>query len=411
MSLISILFLGIPPAGLLMWVGNLVRTRGVDEKAGMRWLLFLLGGFGSSIGTIVIANLISDFAFSMSAPVLLPIMFGFTAALSLHLAQDRDIGTTMAVLFSIIIILFLSWIVLSNNWMVLLLTILVASLTAFAWLVWDRNDKWHLILFTLEVILLRVSLRVTDMNRISDMTPNWLASFISFGTYLFIPWAGIVLTALLIRRLLSKDQLLNWRAVTSTLVMVAVLFLMIGYQAVLVSMWDVATDGLGWIFLWLTTSTIGIGSAMLMTWSMPRRQLWAAILFALTVPLVLLEARNLGTYDKDRKWGTTPIITTEQRASSIDKAIQQYFERNNEYPEALSDLTPRYLLYIPNPYIIPGLDWCYEGGADHYRFGYVYRQYFSTPASVRVHSSAGGPFDTDWGCEEEAEIYSAPPGF
>ncbi len=186
--------------------------------------------------------------------------------------------------------------------------------------------------------------------------------------------------------------------------MVAVLFLMIGYQAMLLSMWDAATDGLGWIFLWLTTSTIGIGSAMLMTWSMPRKQLWVAILFAVTVPLVLIEAQHLGTYDSDHKWGTTPIITTERRADQIDNAIQRYYEKNREYPQALSDLTPRYLLYIPNPFIIPKQDWCYEGGSDHYRFGYVYRQSFSSPASVRIRSSAGEPSDTGWGCEDESVL-------
>jgi hypothetical protein len=176
------------------------------------------------------------------------------------------------------------------------------------------------------------------------------------------------------------------------MVMVAVLFLLIGYQAMLASLWDVATDGLSWVFLWLTASTIGIGSAMLMAWSLPRRQLWVPILFALTVPLVLVQAHNLANYERDHTWGTKPILTTERRADKIERAIQRYYERSRPIPQnALADLTPRYLLYVPNPFIIPGLDWCYEGGVDFYRFGYVHRQYFSVPASVRIHSSAGEP--------------------
>ena len=219
------------------------------------------------------------------------------------------------------------------------------------------------------------------------------------------------MAALLIRRIFSSEQPPIWRTAAPALLMVTTLFLMIGYQALLISMWDVATDGLGWVFLWLTSSTIGIGLAMLIAWSMPRKHIWSSILFALTVPSVLLAARNLGTYDKNHTWGVTPIITTEHRADKIDKAIQRYYEKNNGYPQALSDLTPRYLLYIPNPYIIPGQDWCYEGGADYYQFGYVYRQYYSTPASVRIHSSAGEPFTSNWGCEDEAEPYTKPLGF
>jgi hypothetical protein len=280
-----------------------------------------------------------------------------------------------------------------------------------AWQVWEQNGKQYPFLFAAEIVLLGISIRVTDMNRIPDMNPHWLASIASAITYLFIPWAGILFSALLLRRLVSNDQLFNWRAVTSTLLMVAVLFLMIGYQAMLTSLWDVATDGLGWVFLWLTTSTIGIGSAMLMTWSTPRKRIWVSILFALAVPFMLVEAHNAANYDTDHTWGTKPIIITEHRADNIDKAIQRYYDRNGEYPQTLSDLRPWYLLYIPNPYIIPGLDWCYEGAVDRYRFGYVYRQSFSSPASVKIRSSAGEPSNTNWGCQDDADVYAYPLGF
>jgi len=411
MNLINILFIGVLPAGLLMWAGNWVRTQASDEKPGKYWLWFLMGGLGLSIVGSIIANSISERVFNFSMPVLLPIMFGFTAALGLHIAQNQNIRIGWAILISILIAIFLSWVTFGNNWMMLLFLILVAALTALAWQVWEQNGRQYLLFFAVEVVLLAISVRVTDMNRISDMTPRWLASGASTITYLFIPWAGIVLSALLIRRLFTSKNPLTWHMVTTTFIMVSILFLMIGYQAMLTSLWDVATDGLGWVFLWLTSSTIGIGSAMLMSWSMPRKRLWVSILFALAVPVVLIQARNMANYESDHTWGTKPIITTEHRAEKIDKAIQRYYERNGEYPQTLSDLTPWYLLYIPNPYIIPGLDWCYEGGPDHYRFGYVYRQYFSTPASVKIQSSAGEPSDADWNCQNDADMHALPLGF
>lgn len=411
MTLINILFLGILPIGLLMWAGNAIRARAIaDEKVGEDWLWFLSVGLGLSVIAFIIAMVIGDRTSNFTLPVLLPIMFGFAAALGLHLIQGRNISMGRMAFIFILIVFLLSWVSFTNIWIMLLSFLLIAALTALAWLMWNQGENQYLLLFAIEVILLGISIHVTDLHRTPQIRTEWLKAALSMGSYLFVPWAGVVLSALLIRRLLSNA--LNWRVVTSTLLMVAILFSMIGYQAMLTSLWDVATDGLGWIFLWMTTSIIGIGSAMLMAWSMPRKRLWTSILFALAIPILLVEAHNVANYEGvDHKWGTKPIITTENRAEKIDKAIQLYYEKNNEYPHTLSELTPRYLLYIPNPYIIPGLDWCYEGDAAHYRFGYVYRESFSMPASVKVYSSAGEPSDEHWRCEDDAKPYSAPLGF
>jgi len=414
MDLIQALFWGILPAGLLMWIGNLIRARANDEKAGLRWLWFLLGGLGSLIVALIVSRLISDYVFNLAAMVLLPITFGFTAAMILHLFLDRGVwlqdGMKAIPLFLLIITL-LAWFTISNDWRALLPIAFVGILTVLVWLAWDRAKRWHLFLYAFEVFLLGLNIWVVDTNRIAEIIPSWLGYLISIGMYAFIPGMAIVMAALLIRTLLSNDQFLNWHMIISTLLMAAVLFLMIGYQGMLTSMWDVATDGLGWIILWLITSILGIGSAMLLAWSIPRRQIWVAVVFTLVIPLVMWQARNLGTYDKDHTWGTTPIITTETRADKIDHAIQQYYEKNNRYPQTLSDLSPRYILYIPNPFIIPGQDWCYEGDHSYYRFGYIYRQTFSSPVSVRIHSSAGEPPDTNWECQREADRYPTHPGF
>jgi len=400
MTLINILFLGILPAGLLMWAGNVIRSRTADEERGKDWLWFLSVGLGLSIIAFITAFIIGDRVSNFTMPFILPITFGFTVTLGLYLLQGRNVSMGKMALIFLLFAILLSWVSFANGWAILISFILVAILTAIAWLMWNQNEKRYLLLFAIEVILLRISIRVTELNRTPQIHTEWLRSILSMGTYLFIPWAGVVLSALLIRRLLSSDSL-NWRAMASSLLMVVVLFSMVGYQAMLTSMWDVAMDGLGWIFLWITTSTIGIGSAMLMAWSMPRKHIWAAILFALTVPIVLVGAFNLANYDENHKWGTKPTIMTEQRADKIENAIQRYYKVNNEYPQTLNDLTPKYLLYIPNPYIIPGQDWCYEGGTNYYLFGYVYREFFSSPASVRIRSSAstGEASNANWDCQ------------
>ena len=79
---------------------------------------------------------------------------------------------------------------------------------------------------------------------------------------------------------------------------------------------------------------------------------------------------------------------TESRASRVDQAIQTYHAQHGRYPENLRQLTPRYLLSLSEPVIIFGQDWCYDGDANHYRLGYVYREHWSAPRLVgRIYNS------------------------
>lgn len=125
----------------------------------------------------------------------------------------------------------------------------------------------------------------------------------------------------------------------------------------------------------------------------------------------MIVAERHGTLDREGKWGTLPIQVTESRADKIDRAINQFRADHGSYPQTLQELTPRYLLFVPVPNIIYGQDRCYESGQDYYRLGYVYREMFSMPASVRVHAAQGEPPDPTWECDQEAAKYQAVPGF
>lgn len=359
MYLFRVLLLGVLLAGVLMWIGNLIRSRANEAMERDPWSH---GG----IKTIAVFMLV------------LLVLTSFT---------------------------------ISNDWRTLLAIALIGILIVLVWLYWDPIKNWRWFLFAIEVLLLGLGIWAADTDRLAEIVPSWLGSIASIAAYAIIPGIAVVMAALLLRRLLSNGQSLNWSIMIPNVLMITILFLMIGYQGMLMSIWDVATDGLRWMALWLMTSIFGIGTALLLAWSIPRKKFWAAVIFALITPLVLQQARNLGTYDRNHKWGTTPIITTEQRAAKIDHAIQQYYEKNNRYPQNLSNLIPRYILYIPNPFIIPGQDWCYEGGDEYYRFGYLYRQFFSLPVSVRIHSSAGEAPDGNWECQKKADQYPKPPGF
>jgi len=411
MSLIHVLFLGILPAGLLMWIGNWIQAEAIDEKSRGYWLSFLLGGLSLSLIAFIIAYSINDYAANLFIAALLPITVGFIAGLTSLFLSDRTTWwreLLKVIPLFLLVILLLAWILLFKGKEGLLPAMLGAGLIALTWQAWGWIKKQYLILFTIEVLLLGFAIWVVDTNWLTQMNPRWLNFIISIGEYVIIPGLGIIISALLLRDLFLHDQPLNWRNLILHLLFVVIILSMIWYQIFLATIWDVATDGLGALMLWLITGIVAISSALLMAWSLPRRHIWVAVLFALTVPAMMQLAQNKGAYDSHGEWGKTPITMTEQRAEKIDRAIQKYYTRNMEYPQRLSDLTPRYILYIPNPYIIPGQDWCYDGSKDYYPFGYVYHKYFSTAASAKVYSFAGEPPLPAWDCVQEAEKYPMP---
>jgi hypothetical protein len=68
----------------------------------------------------------------------------------------------------------------------------------------------------------------------------------------------------------------------------------------------------------------------------------------------------------------------------------------------LQRLTPRHILSLSEPVIIYGQAWCYDGGADYYRLGYVYREHWSDPRlSGKLHKTAGNIPDLQPLCWEE----------
>jgi hypothetical protein len=257
------------------------------------------------------------------------------------------------------------------------------------------------------VLLLLVSIWATDTHRPLIETPAWLANIVKMAVFL-MPGIAITVAARLVHAGQVDDEPVDWRKASLALVLILLILLLVGCQIGIASIWDVATDGLGGIFLWGLTSVVGIASAIQLGWSLPGKRKLVALAFAVVVPVSMRGAHTIGTYGQ---WGMLPTVVTEQRAEAVNRAIQRYHKQNGAYPRTLTDLTPRYLVYIPNPLIIPGQTWCYEGGDSHYRLGYVYRQYFSSAASVRVHAAVGEPLVSDWGCEEEAAKYPAPPGY
>jgi MFS family permease len=412
MTMFHALFMGVLPALLLVWIGTRVRPATNGKQGAVRWLLFLLGMLTLLLVALVIAMLLDGHTFSFLFIFLLPTMCGAIAALFLHLFSgdivwSRNLRTLP--LFLIVLGLFIS-VGLAGDPTALVYIILGGALIALVWQAWSWVGRWFLVAYAIMILLLLVSIWATDTHRRLIETPTWLANIVQIAVFL-TPGIAIIVAARLVHAGQVDDKPVDWRKAILAFMLILLILLLVGYQIAIASIWDVATDGLGGIFFWGLTSVVGIASAIQLAWSLPGKRKLAALAFAVVVPVSMMVAHRIGTYGPHGQWGMLPTMVTEQRAEAVNRAIQRYHKQNGDYPRALTDLTPRYLVYIPNPLIIPGQTWCYEGGHNYYRLGYVYRQFFSSPASVRVHAAVGEPPVSDWGCEEEAAKYPAPPGY
>ena len=81
---------------------------------------------------------------------------------------------------------------------------------------------------------------------------------------------------------------------------------------------------------------------------------------------------------------------TEKRAASVNQATEAYYTQKGHYPRNLRQLTPWYALSIPVPVIIYGQEWCYDGGEDYFRLGYIDREHWSAPHFIgRIYQTKG----------------------
>ena len=260
----------------------------------------------------------------------------------------------------------------------------VASGILFAWLIVD--SVWQV------------------LETASREVPFWLRpAFLPL--FLVVPGMVVVAIVRLVHGCLAGDGSLVTRTTALHLGLAALLLLALGYQIGFYRVWDSATDGVGAASVAMLTSLVAIVTAGIVELELPKKHRWEARACAILVPVAMWSAFGIGGR-------ISPVVLTEKRAERIDQAVQQFYERNDRYPSRLANLTPWYLWHIPEPISIPGQAWCYEGGDEHYRLGYVYLDpYYNMPASVRIYAKAGEPPDPAWACDEEAAKYPGPPEY
>jgi hypothetical protein len=158
--------------------------------------------------------------------------------------------------------------------------------------------------------------------------------------------------------------------------------------------WDSTGDGLG--YLWLPIPILVVlSSTFILFIVLPEKGKLPAFLFLLLIPAMI--AITAGAQRVDFRQ------LTEKRGARVNQAIEAFYTQKGHYPRNLRQLTPKYALSIPGPVIIYGQEWCYDGGEDYYRLGYIDREHWSAPHFIgRIYQTKGEVPDLYGMCEQEA---------
>ena len=397
---------GLAPAALVVLAGIYVRARQADGKFARRWLFFLFSVSVLLYGTQFL--ILRREAYRLGA-LLQPALVGTLVALLVHLGATRELWSRKTIWITLpatlaIMALVVYWWIETDP-----LVLLISMVTALAWQAWGwRGKRRWLAYLALLLLLLMVCAGYLIPTSWLMNRPKWLYGSILIGNLFVWPIVAVVLIARLVYTRIASDQPSNWPATVIRLAVAVLLLLVIGDLIVTETVWVQAEDSLsvipGVVFM------VATAAAMLLAWAVTGWRRLGALGFVLLVTLTASYAFNRGSW-----MALSPPWVTEARAEKINRAIQRYYERQGHYPSRLANLMPFYLWRIPQPMIFRDQTWCYEGGNDYYRLGYVHQRAFGVPPeyiSIRIHAAVGKPPESSWPCDDELErAKSKAPGY
>lgn len=419
--MMEILMFSIIPAILIVLGGISILQKGPEHTSSWRILFYLLF-IGVLLMTVVfvierislehntwLTNQIS----TLSTPIVIGVFALILTNLKL-LAQLKQREKVLAILFGLILLALLvrsAWI---QPYGMIQVILSVTLALAFVWVFASKYDALGITLSLLVLIMLAL-FSADYLDRLSSL-PEWLRNAIG-SLFFSLPGMVVALAAVWITsglKLFRQSEnnhkaprnSIFWLSAIFRFCFAAVLLVYLAYTIVWASIWDQTSDGLGGIMFATWSSFAAIATGMLMGVTATKWYRSVGFIFAILVPALMFAAFSYG-------WSVSYHAITKERASRIQDAIESFYTENGRYSQELSELVPNYLLRIPEPIILRGESWCYQGGQDYYRLGAFYREYFSTPLSLREYASAGNPPETNWACEQQLAAmktrYDPPP--
>ena len=385
-------FIPLLPAMIVVVLGIYIRLRTANENFPRRWMLFLF-----AITALLYANQIVGLRWEnyMPGALLQPALFGVQVALVIHLAKTPQLwsGKTLWLTLSIALVT----LILAVYWSLKTDPILLFStiVAVFAWVAWEwQGLKRWLALLVLIFLVLEAVVYILEPNLLLMNKQGQLEPVIYLGVLFILPVAAVVWIGRQVTSYLVGDPPRRWPILVIRLGLSVLLLLLITILTVTETVWVQAEDSLTILPLFIFLAAMA--AAMLMAWALKGWRRLGALVFVLLLTL-------LANFADQQGWRLKPTSVTETRAEKINRAIQRYYENRGSYPASLSDLTPAYLLLIPQPMIYRDQTWCYESGPDFFRLGYVHQPAFGasdTNITIRIAASEGVPPEPGWPCDQ-----------
>jgi hypothetical protein len=387
------------PATILV-VGAWLVGPGEQEAQVRRRLLLLMSLAALALASLALLIWTNPYGRELSSSIpafgVLPVLVALMVMiLRKPQALTRLWSTDKAILigFAVIFLILFGFLWLAEALTFYVVMLLTAALSA-AWLIGTRlGSNWLIALSLASLILMLMGGGGAFFTMGLEQTP-WVRSALQIASGVSMLLAIFLSGALLYGGLRDEGKL-DSRDFIKRLVLVILLIGGIAYQVFWDGVWSAAharafEDHLPFAHFILSLAVGVVLAIALRGW----RRL-AGPLFVLLLTGATTLALILG-------WNVSAVELTQQRATRIDSAVIRFYQDNGRYPSELAELTPRYQLYLPPPVVVSQGSWCYQGGEDYYRLGYVSGQftYFTQNFDIEVYAQAGEPPVSDWNCDE-----------
>ena len=302
--------------------------------------------------------------------------------------KTRFILLTAILMFGMIGVISL----LGSSGILLLIAVLVLLVGLFAWIIpaiLKRVSPNVWIITGLFILIGLIFPTSSLMSRDYEMGPfSTMTSTIIF----LLPILALVNASFLLYSGLTDET--NNRPKSVSLGLCVLLIVKTLYNLYMLTLWDNTYDPLGYLWLILPVFAVLL-SGLMLSMDLSGGKKLAGPLYTILVTALLISISALAqSVDFHQE--------TEKRAERTVHAIEAYYAREGSYPDGLSQLSPWYAVSIPKPMIIYGQEWCYQGGTDYYRIGYIDREHWSNPNLIgRVYKSVGDASDLPSICLRE----------
>lgn len=270
---------------------------------------------------------------------------------------------------------------------------ILAAISALAWIIGEGSGQSLLVALSLICAGILILTGGGAFFTLGLEDPAWLRTAVQTGSGIATLLAMFLGAAALFGGL-RGEAALSWGRLGWRLALAAILMISSAYVVFWDGIWSAAHARAFEDHLPFAHVLFSLIAGVLLVLSLRGQRRLAGPVYVVLMGVVTTLALIWG-------WQVSAFELTERRAAQVNQAITQFQQDKGRYPASLAELTPRYLLYLPPPVVTHQGGWCYQGGEDYYRLGYVSGDftYFTADFWVKIHAQSGEPPQENWNCE------------